>query len=463
MDVHDILAAHIYRTNYDDLSEEAIHAAKGAFLDTLGVAIAGSGAYGVREAVDLCRDWGGKQESSILVYGVKVPSPFAAFCNSMMVHALDYDDNLDQARLHVSVAVIPAALAAAESMKGTTGKDLINAIVLGADLSCRLSLALDLDIGWHQTSVLGTFGAAASASKLFGLNEKEIRNALGIAYGQAAGNIQGREDRSLIKRIQPGFASKAGILASCLARKGITGSRRFIDGPHGLFRLYGDNPSPGKIKDACEDMVKDLGAKMLNTDLAQKPYPCCRGNHGPIDLAISLKTEKNIRAADIKHVIVRVPGYVANLVGRPFEIGDNPQVDAQFNLEYTVSVALLKGRVLIQDFEEQNIKDPSIREMINRIELRVFPGLEERTLVPVSMEIQLNDGKTYSKDLDILKGNPENPMTLEERMDKFRDCARYAALPLNEDKVNYLIRCVEHLEDIKELYTLTEGMTGAAL
>ena len=459
--INDALARYISETHYDHFAKDAIAAVKRVVLDTLGVAIAGSGAIGVQGAIDLCAGWGGKKESTILVHGLKVPSLFAAFCNSMMVHALDYDDNLDKARVHVSVAVVPAALAMAEATKGTTGKDLITAIAVGADLSCRLGLAIDLDIGWHQTTVLGTFGAAAATAKLLNLNEHETRNALGLAYSQAAGNIQGREDRSLVKRVQPGFASKGGIFAARLAQKGITASKNFIDGPHGLFRLYGDNKSTNEIEAACMQVLNDLGAKFLVTDLAQKPYPCCRGNHGPIDLAILFKKEIDIKVTDIDKVIIHVPNYVANLVGRPFEVGDNPQVDAQFNIAYTVSVALSKGSVLIEDFNEENIRDAAIYDLTKRIELRIIPELKERTLVPVSMEISLRNGTRFSKQLEILKGNPENPMTIDESITKFRDCCKYAAKPLDKKKTDKLIQLITNLEKVHRLKDLISCLTPA--
>lgn len=180
--INDTLARHISETRYENFSAEVVDAVKRVVLDTLGVAIAGSGAIGVEGVIDLCTEWGSKKESTILVHGFKMPSLFAAFCNSMMVHALDYDDNLDKARVHVSVAVVPAALAVAEAAAGITGKDLITAIALGADLSYRLGLAIDLDIGWHQTTVLGKFGAASAAAKLLGLSNDETRNTFGLAY-----------------------------------------------------------------------------------------------------------------------------------------------------------------------------------------------------------------------------------------------------------------------------------------
>lgn len=454
--ISDLLAIHISKTRYEDLSDEAIEAVKRDVLDTIGVGIAGSSAIGVKGVVETLADLGGKKESTILIHGLKVPSLYAAFCNSMMVHALDYDDNLDEARLHVGVAVVPAALAMAEAMSGTTGKDLITAIALGADLSCRLGLAIDLDIGWHQTTVLGTFGATAAASKLLKLDHHETRNALGLAYSQAAGNIQGREDRSLVKRVQPGFAAKSGIFAARLAQSGITASKRFIDGPHGLFRLYGDNKSENEINEACTKMLYDLGAKSLVTELAQKPYPCCRGNHGAVDLAICLKKENEIKATDIERVIVRVPRYVSNLVGRPFEIGEDPQVDAQFNLSYTVAVALLKGNVLIEHFDEKAIRSKSIDEMAKRIKVEVIPDLNARTLVPVSMKIIMKDGIIYARSVDVLKGNPENPMSFEERINKFKDCANYSAKPLREEKISRIIQKIDKLETLNALDSLTE-------
>ncbi len=188
----------IVGTEFKDLSKEVVEATKKLFIDTIGVALGGSGAAGVEPAMNLLRRWGGEAESTIWVFGDKVPSLHAAFLNSMMVHALDFDDTHGRVAIHAGATVIPTALAMAESVKPVSGKDLITAIVIGVEVASKLGLSLlEQDKGWHLSATCGTFASSAVAGKLLGLDRQRMGNALAIGYTQASGTLQSAVDGSL--------------------------------------------------------------------------------------------------------------------------------------------------------------------------------------------------------------------------------------------------------------------------
>jgi len=201
----------VVSSKYEDFPQYALEATKKDIIDTLGVALAGSGAPGCRELVDLLSELGGRGRCNILVYGSRVSPTTAALINSTMAHALDFDDTHDLAVLHAGVIVVPTAFAIAQYLGGINGRDFITAIILGIDIICRMGLATKQRAGWMFTPLYGYFGAATSASKLLGLNEDETLNAWGIAYAQASGNNECIHSGSLTKRIQAGFAARGGI------------------------------------------------------------------------------------------------------------------------------------------------------------------------------------------------------------------------------------------------------------
>jgi len=239
-------------------------------------------------------------------------APDAAFLNAYMAHALDFDDNHDRAYLHIGAPAVPSAFAIAERLGGVSGKQLITAVAIGIDLASRMSLATKTPIwtsGWIFTSMYGYFGSMAAAGKLLGLNEDDLINAFGIAYCQMGGNLQviADDEKAMSKRLQVGFASKDGIMAALLAKIGLTGVQRSLEGRFGLYNLY------HKGEYDRDALTNGLGKEFAYIDLSFKPYPCARPLHFFIDAAIQLKRDYNILPDDIEEIIP-----VVNRIPYPF-------------------------------------------------------------------------------------------------------------------------------------------------
>ena len=295
---YDLVAA--AATKYESLPADVVEITKKFMLDTLATMIAGSNASGCQNVVEQVKDWGGKEESTVLVYGGKVISSNAALANSMMGHALDLDDTHDSATLHANVSVLPASLALSERVGNVTGKDLIAAVAAGVDILCRLGLSVSGPLNWVLSSTVGYFGATIAAGKILGLGENKLLHALGIAYSQCAGNAQCLVDGGLAKRMQPAFAARAAVLSALLAERGITGATNIFEGQYGFFPLYYGN------KYDRDKVVKELGKEFEGKNLSIKLYPCCRYTHGSIDATLSIVRENDIRPDDVAEVIVHV-------------------------------------------------------------------------------------------------------------------------------------------------------------
>jgi 2-methylcitrate dehydratase PrpD len=226
------------------IPEAARNAAARSLLDTLACALAGLAEESSRIVLGLVGPEAAAGPCSAIGMHRRIAARDAALINGCLSHALDFDDTHDLAVLHPGVAVIPAALAAAESA-GTSGPALLDAIVVGYDVHVRVALAATQapgHTGWHYTSACGIFGAAAAAGRLFGLDADGMAHALGLASSQASGTIQSEHDGTWAKRVQPGLAASGGILASRLAARGPGGEVRIL--PRLLTRVRAE-PGPG--------------------------------------------------------------------------------------------------------------------------------------------------------------------------------------------------------------------------
>ena len=445
------LVTYISETNYDGLPKDVIAETKKFILDTLGVGLAGAREPGCKEVVDLVKKWSSNNDgSTIIYYGDKVAPPEAAFANSVIMHALDFDDTLDSSAMHAHVSSLPAALATAESKGKVSGKEFITAVILGVDITCRIASAIMTPLSWIRTATCGSFGAAAAAAKILNRGEKEILNTLGIVYSQTAGNAQCLVDGGLVKRMQPGFSARSAVFSAALASQGVTGATNVFMGEHGFFNLY----ERGKVKE--ENAVKNLGDHYGVMDLSIKPYPCCRMTHASIDAALELYNSYHTDVENISEVVVYVSKMVSDMVGGPFTIRANPQVDAQFSIPYTVAVALRKGEVFLSDFSSDKVKTNStILELAKKVRVLIDPELSANDISTANMVIRMLQGESISFKVTALKGSPLQPMTFQECTDKFNKCIDYShksSLIKNGQIIIDFISNLEKKQDVSEIF-----------
>jgi 2-methylcitrate dehydratase PrpD len=460
MAVLENIVEHLVKIRFEDIPKRTVEKQKDLLIDTLGVAIAGSKAPGVAQILDLLKEIGGREESSVLSGGGKSPAFLAAMANSLMAHAVDFDDMHEKAGIHANVCVIPAALAMAERVGGVSGKTFLTAVILGNDLICRMGLSIPLMRGWHATTTFGIFGATIASSKILGLDERKMANALGIAYSQASGNRQGRLEGTLAKRLQVAMSVKSGVLSSLFAHRGLTGPRKILEGDWGMLRLYGDPRFAGDQERILEALTKDLGKTFSGDELSIKPYPSCKATHTPIYAVLHLMKEERIAAEQIEEVEVFVSKGCYQTAGRPFEIRTDPQVDAQFSIPYTVATAILTGRVGLQDFTETAIKDPRRIALAKKVTVSIDPTLLEPSTNVVNLESRIlmkGQGKSHSSKASVSTGHPECPMSKEEIFAKFENCLRFGRDSLSRQKIRQafdVMKDVEVLEDVSVLPAL---------
>lgn len=444
------LAEHVCHTTFEALPASTVQATKRDILDTLGAVLGGSVAPGVAELVRVVKHWGGREESSLLLVGGRVPAPQAAMVHATMGHALDFDDTFDRAgSIHPGTSVLAASLAVAEMGGGATGREVVLAAALGLDVACRVALAATVDRGWHRTAAMGVFGATASAGKLLGLNVEQMLHAFGIAYSQAAGNRQCIVDGALTKRLQAGQAASSGVLAAVLAREGFTGAQHVFAGRYGFYHMY--QPEGADLR----QLTEGLGQIYRGDELSFKPYPCGRRAHATLDVALALYEQLDLATAragtDIAEVLVTTDPLSYR---DQFEAGARKRrptqvVEAQFSTPFLVAAGLALGKIGIA--EVAGVNNPQVLALAARIQGAVRDGMPEGW---AEITVRRTDGRSATLTSTQPSGSPERPLSDTQLAAKFRDCAANALRPIPAAVVERAIETVTHLEDAADAVEL---------
>lgn len=405
---------------YDDIPADVIEIVKLFTLDTLGVIGGARRAPGMTELLSALTEWETAGKSTLLLNGRMTNPATAALANGAAAHSLDFDDQHDQARIHAFCVILPAVLSAIEAKRDVSGREAITALAVGVEVFCRIGLAChnSLGKGWHPTTALGSISAAAACAKVFGLDAEKTMHAMALAFVQLSGTTQFIADGALAKRIGPGFAARSGLLAVQMAKHGVTGPYRYLDGKAGLFELY----ERGEV--SPEMLTDGLGETWRIRELSMKPYPCCRCTHTVIQLALDVRAE-GVKPEDIESGVIEIGKVNRQIVGSRFDQSHpNPVVHAQFNAAYAFAAALVDGKVDISTFTPDRIRaaDVSFASIFDSADAA---DMEPTAVPPARIRLQLKSGRSVELTRWTMKGAPNDPMSLEETVAKFRSCLRW--------------------------------------
>lgn len=423
-------------------------------LDTFAVTLAGTVAPSSAPITRAILATSGKPEATVMGVGKVTSAWDAALANGTFAHGLELDDDHRVAVLHPGAVVLPAAFASAEA-EGCSGLTFLRALYVGYEVMCRLGEVFrgnQFHHGVHPTALCGVFGAAAAAAVTMDLDRDAFVRALGIAGTQASGLTEWRADGSWIKRLHPGRAAQSGVLAARLAREGFTGPATIFEGAGGFFNAFSFGEA---IAPDC--MTRGLGKEHHAFGTAIKPYPCCRFEHGAIDLAIAAN-QAGVAANEIEAVNIHI--YSTGVL--TYHHRPKSAVDAQFNVPYGVAVALLRGRVGLSDFSDNGISDSDVLSLCDRIHVKEDPQFSacypEQYLV--ELEVVLKDRSRRTSLSDCPSGDPAagryraNPDLLRQEVE-----SKIAAL-LGEvgfgDRISSLSACVDGLLEARHLRSLSD-------
>ncbi|MGN1369131.1 MAG: MmgE/PrpD family protein [Aristaeellaceae bacterium] len=391
-------------------------------LDAVGV---GAGAAKNAQIQSVSRAWlekGGhaQREADVWGQGRTAPVSDAVFLNAMMAHTLELDDVHTGSKTHIGTVVVPAAYGLAQ-MLGSSGRELIDAVLCGYEVTARIGMALGVSAhrnrGWHATSTAGTFGAAAACARLLGLSEDQTVSALGMAGTQSFGLWAFLGDSASSKVLHPARAAQSGMEAALLAQAGMTGPEHILtarDG--GLLAAMSDDYDVSRV-------TEGLGTAWEILRVDNKPYPCCRSTHCAIDAALALRRDDPELAGKIDHAVVHTY-LVGNKQCGMSQGSRDPHtaVEAKFSTPYTAAAALLQGDVTLRDFLPESIERPEARALLGRIRVETDDGFTAQ--YPdhwgCRMEVFLKDGSTRDVTVADASGSVSNPLKAEQVCQKAR-------------------------------------------
>lgn len=405
--------------DYDSLPEEVAMRTKQLLLDITGISLRGlhdtDSTQPMRRTLERL---GLANGESIVIGDERTYAPTAAaLLNGATAHSLDFDDTHAAGSIHTSAPIVPAALAAAQ-MTNASGKDLIAAIVAGYEVQVRLSLALEpkkhYERGFHPTATCGTFGAAAAAGRVLGLDADAIASAFGICGSQASGSMQFLSDGAWNKRFHVGHAAANGLLAASLAADGYVGASEPIEGKAGFLQAYSPSPNP-------ELAVEELGSRWETLSVAIKPYPSCRYSHAALDGVFALREEHSLDPDEIESVEIGLPETGWRIIGDPQADKHKPKnvVDGQFSMPFCAAVALREGQ-MNWDHYAKHIDDEKTLTLCAKISTRVDADAEAEFPKQMSGKVRIQTARgTFERFVRVPKGEPENFLTDDELRSKF--------------------------------------------
>jgi 2-methylcitrate dehydratase PrpD len=447
------IARFIASTGYEDIPDAVAEKAKRTALDCMGAALAGIGEPVSEATTGYVTKLGGPPQASVFGAGVKASAPDAALANGVIAHALDYDDCGVKIG-HPSVLVLPAVLSLGEYL-GVSGRDFLTAYILGLEVEGKLALHADFKLmqsRLNHQSWYGSIGAAAACAKLLRLDITKTRMAFGIAANFACG--LSANHGSMAGAMAAGNACRNGVIAALMAREGITANPDIIEAKNGFYDTL-----VGRDHHDAERMADGLGQPFYidSPGIGLKKYPSCYHTHRALDGLLQLLGEHRLNDKNIAEVDVGTSERAMRVLA--FSAPTTPY-QAKYSMPYCIAAAVVDRQVTLETFTSRKFEDPNIIETRKKVhlsfpEIPIWPGLADvgpdTEFVGNPVTIRTTDGRSYSARVDIPRGDPALPLTDDELLTKYRDCARSQLDPGDIERSVDLILRLERVADIEEL------------
>ncbi|MEE8350602.1 MAG: MmgE/PrpD family protein [Rhodospirillales bacterium] len=399
-----------------ELPDDARHAAKRAIIDWFSSTIRGGIVPPATMLMDAYADsighGPGTHKAVLYPSGKTSDARTAALINGAAVHTIEFDDIYRDGLYHPAAPVISAALALAQA-KGKDGDALIRAVIAGYETSNRMAVAVNPAHYefWHTTGSIGTFGAAATASAVLGLDGEKTAHAMANAGTLAAGLQQAFRADAMAKPLHPGHAAETGVKLALAAEQGVTGALDILEGERGYGAAMCKDPDWSAAAD-------DLGKSFTIIRNTFKNHAACGHTHAAIDGVLALRKEHNLTPENVKRIHAASFQKALEICGN-----DNPQTifEAKFSLPYVAAMALRTGRVRMEAFSEELLADQDLRAIIAKVEVSVDADLEAQfpKRRAANISIETTDGETLKHYAPTRKGDPDNPLTDDELAEKF--------------------------------------------
>ncbi len=426
----------------EDVPARAIYIARGGLLDALGPAIAGTQSEAARIITGWTRAQGGVESSGVMGGGFRTSPAMAARANGTIGHAFDFDPPLP---------LLPVLLALGEST-GASGRAVLEAYIAAFEVQSKLQggvSARHTAMGWHSNTVFGTLGATVAAARLLKLDIAQMRMALGIAASATGGLLQNLG--TMTKPLHAGMAASNGILAASLAAEGFGAAPDALEGRFGVLPVF---INQGEYDE--QHIADTFGAPwdLIDKEIRIKPFPCCRWAHRPIDALLAMVAEHDLKSEDIEAIECVVGSPVTQVMNSNTPCNG---LEAKFSLPYCLAVTVIDRNAGLEQFTDVRVADARVHAFARKVKVVQFDEdgrPDSGPLAPCTVRLHLADGRHLERIPDAARGDRENPMNFDAIADKYRGCARGLLNPEDADRILQIVRQLETMPDLSDLYTI---------
>ena len=436
----EILASWASTLAADEIPDRIRERTAQLLLDTVASAIAGRHGDETAQIESVARQVAAGDEATVLGAG-RLSRFGAALVNGYQVTAVTVCDVYRPNLCHVTPEVIPPALAVAER-RGVSGRDLVTALAIGLETTVRVGVGIHYaafrERGWHSPGVIGPFGGAAAAGRLLGLDPERMRWALGIAGSQAAGTFAHWGTPTI--KFHQARGSVAGLLAATLAEQGFRAADEILATPDGgIFVSYSDGGDPAAVVDR-------LGEHWELERISLRLWPTASSIQGVVSAVFDLVNEHDLRPDDVERMRIRLSDTVYRLHG---EMRYDDRFRALLSTRWSAAVVLHDRRCWLDQFTPERIADPALRDFAaNRIEVSADP---EMPVNGAGIEVTLRDGRRLSVRRDVPHGDADDPLSLDEVIDKFQSACEGILPRERVERGIELLLNIETVEDVDEI------------
>ncbi len=437
--------------DYAVIPAEVIERMKTSFLDSVGCCLFGATLPWTQRVQAMIEAEDARPVASIFGTGKKTSVAGAVLINSTAGHAFELDDIHKESIVHAGSIATPVVVALAEQAGGASGKTLLTAMTTGYEIGTRVGNAATMGLffrGFHPQGTSGAFVAAASAAKMLKLNASRMQHALGIV-GSQAGGLMAAQEGAMVKRFHSGRAAQSGVYSAYLAQRDFTGISDVLEaGYGGYLSSYSDKPNASRL-------TEDLGVVWETSKVGYKPHACVTSIHSALDAFAHLLNTHQLTPDDLSKVEIGMSPMTYTHCA--WEYKAQGVTAAQMNLFYGIAVIGFDGKAFVAQYAENRLADPKIMDFITRIEASIDREIEAMGAAyrhAARVKITTRDGRSFQHEILNRRGSPENPLSHEDVVYKFRNVVESCLSVKNIDRTIALIAQLDRLDDTTELFNL---------
>ncbi len=445
------LAEFAANIQYQDIPHEVIERMKTSFLDSVGCCLFGATLPWTQRVQAMIEEEGARPVASIFGSGQKTSVAGAVLVNATAGHAFELDDIHKESIVHAGSIATPVVVALAEQAGGASGKTLLTAMTTGYEIGTRVGNAATMGLffrGFHPQGASGVFVAAASAARMLNLSASRMQHALGIV-GSQAGGLMAAQEGAMVKRFHSGRAAQSGVYSAYLAQRDFTGISDVLEaGYGGYLSSYSDKPNAPRLTD-------ELGTVWETGKVGYKPHACVTSIHSALDAFSHLLKTHQLTPDDIAQVDIGMSPMTYTHCA--WEYKAQGVTAAQMNLFYGIAVIGFDGKAFVAQYAENRLADPKILDFIKRINARIDPEIEAMGPAyrhAARVAVTTKDGRRFDHEILNRRGSPENPLSVDDVVYKFRNVVESCLSGSDIDRVIKLVDKLDQLENTSELFKI---------